>query len=272
MDYQFFFGQTGSPDYGNASASGNGLLCLTGETPFVQSFNAMNRIDLYLDVPELANGDILRGGFFAAHGGDFSGNLAGAVFRIFLPDPEGEHLLGGQAYRLDASGLSVSVSTVEEQVAFAEGVVTGHVMQIVLEGDPPVTYAGWARRMFSDPADLADPAISGPDADPRGEGVSNLLRYALEIDPNLPGRELLPRPEARDDRLFLQFYRDPSRTDIAYIVEASLNLTGWEEILYDSRTSGLENTHGDAMRIPDSKTLVEVEGGRFLRLRIELME
>ncbi|TVR54083.1 MAG: hypothetical protein EA425_02060 [Puniceicoccaceae bacterium] len=75
--------------------------------------------------------------------------------------------------------------------------------------------------------------------------------------------------------LSLLFHRDPAKTDIAYIVEASSDLTSFD-ILYDSRGDLQDNTDGDAMRILDTVAAPAMQASshprRFLRLRIELLD
>lgn len=46
----------------------------------------------------------------------------------------------------------------------------------------PTAFPEWQAQMFT-PAELADPAVSGPNADPEGDGRRNLLEYALGLDP-----------------------------------------------------------------------------------------
>lgn len=130
------------------------------------------------------------------------------------------------------------------------------------------TFEGWRERFFAE-ADRETPEVSGPAADPSGEGVPNLLRYAFDLDPTEPAREALPRIEVGEDRLEILFYCDPAK-DIAYIIEASADLLDWTEVLYDSRTDSRENGPAERIRIQDTKALDEVFGGtRFLRLRVE---
>lgn len=51
---------------------------------------------------------------------------------------------------------------------------------IAIASMSPTSFADWAADMFS-VAELANAAISGPDADPDGAGVTNLMRYALDL-------------------------------------------------------------------------------------------
>jgi len=44
------------------------------------------------------------------------------------------------------------------------------------------TYASWRDRHFSE-TELGNPSVSGDDADPDGDGIVNLVEYALTADP-----------------------------------------------------------------------------------------
>ncbi len=84
----------------------------------------------------------------------------------------------------------------------------------VVEIDVPTTgYAAWS-------AGMADP---GEAADPNGDGISNLLAYALGASgENASTDEILPRQEGQG---FLVPYS--GRVDLIYEIERSLNLSAW---------------------------------------------
>ncbi|MCC5807782.1 MAG: CotH kinase family protein [Opitutales bacterium] len=130
-------------------------------------------------------------------------------------------------------------------------------------------FASWAAESY--PGET-DPAVTGPMADPSGHGLPNLLRYALGLaagEPLPPGLvDYGPGPEMT---FALTFPRDPAKTDIAYIVEASGDLLDWTEVLYDSRTDPAPNTHGDKMRVADPAAL-QTGSPRFLRLRVDVVQ
>ena len=46
-----------------------------------------------------------------------------------------------------------------------------------------ITFSDWQSSVFS-PTELTNPAISGSNANPTGDGISNLLKYAYGIDPH----------------------------------------------------------------------------------------
>ncbi|TVR45131.1 MAG: hypothetical protein EA425_18500, partial [Puniceicoccaceae bacterium] len=147
----------------------------------------------------------------------------------------------------------------------------GHGAEPVLIDAPSTdAYAAWMVRAFPDPADRADPAVSGPLADPRREGITNLMRYGLEIDPAAPGLDRLPQVALHDGLLSIRFHRDPAKTDLAYLVEATENPGQWDEVLYDSRIHPQPNNDGPFMRIADPASATA--SPRFLRLRIILLD
>ena len=53
------------------------------------------------------------------------------------------------------------------------------------------TYQQWAARVFS-AQEQSDPTISGEEACPAGDGVSNLLKFAFDLDSHQNGVSGLP--------------------------------------------------------------------------------
>ncbi len=82
-------------------------------------------------------------------------------------------------------------------------------------------YAAWAADVFS-ADELADARLSGPDAVRAADGLTNLEKYALGLDPHDVARAAdLPESGQLDDHWFL-WYRRPSDTDdVEYRIEVS---------------------------------------------------
>ncbi|TVP81712.1 MAG: hypothetical protein EA353_01290 [Puniceicoccaceae bacterium] len=69
-----------------------------------------------------------------------------------------------------------------------------------------------------------------------------------------------------DGRLYIRFHRDPAKTDITYLVEASTDLIDWSDLRFDSSTEPFEpNSDGELHEVS-----IEIDGEpkRFLRLRV----
>lgn len=114
----------------------------------------------------------------------------------------------------------------------------------LLEFDSGTTYVSWAQSKFT-PEELADPAISGPTANPTHDDISNLLKYAFVLDPHTacagdarfltPGTGTHGLPSitrTADGVLRVEFIQCPGARDLNYSVEFGSDLTenaptGW---------------------------------------------
>ncbi len=106
-----------------------------------------------------------------------------------------------------------------------------------------------------------DASVIGPGADPDGDGMSNLLEYALGTSPTNGGSLRVPRIDSTGGHLVLSFARH--RADLVYIVEASSDLVNWSALARNPGTTGGE------VSFVDPQPLAQ-EPRRFLRLRIEM--
>lgn len=83
------------------------------------------------------------------------------------------------------------------------------------------SYSKWAQEVFST-EELADPRVSAPDAVCAADGLTNLEKYALGLEPHVDApAAALPEMGQLDEHWFL-WYRRPSDTeDVEYRVEIS---------------------------------------------------
>ena len=88
----------------------------------------------------------------------------------------------------------------------------------------PGSFATWLGQHSS----LSNPA---PDADPDGDGTSNLLEYVLGGDPSQPEHDIAPRIGVVDGNLTFTFDRPDSAetADVALSVESSDDLITWAQ-------------------------------------------
>lgn len=93
---------------------------------------------------------------------------------------------------------------------------------IVVNGN----FASWQNQHFS-ASELLNAAVSGPDAVYAADGLANLLKYALGLDPKEPASAPTELATGSDGYEFT-FTRPASIQDIAYTVEVSADLTTWD--------------------------------------------
>lgn len=98
----------------------------------------------------------------------------------------------------------------------------------VVVGNQTPTFERWQGSHFTE-AEMANDGISGPSADPAGDGVPNLLKYAFfETDPKEPmDRGELPQGEIVDGELRVTYPARPNVSDIIYRAEVSDDLGTW---------------------------------------------
>lgn len=88
-----------------------------------------------------------------------------------------------------------------------------------------------------------------------GDGVSNLVEYALGMDPTRADSPRLPDPSEENGFLFLPYEPDPRRTDVRVTGESSTDLERWNP--------------DDVIRGEDGFRTPLEDGGKYLRLRVE---
>lgn len=142
-----------------------------------------------------------------------------------------------------------------------------------ISGEPSLPesgFADWRRTHFPD--DAENDEISGPAANPSGDGVSNLIKYALGLDPNIASRQGLPVSGTQEiegaDYLILTFQRPVDRDDVERTVLATGDLFSWETEAIQVET--FDNGDGSVTEIWRDVESIEESGARFLRLEVSL--
>ncbi len=87
-------------------------------------------------------------------------------------------------------------------------------------------YETWNQEHFTE-AELTDPTISGPAADPDADGLNNLLEYAFGFDPRQTTASTEQEVAMIDAFWHFTYKRPTDRLDLTYQVEASRDLTTW---------------------------------------------
>lgn len=137
---------------------------------------------------------------------------------------------------------------------------------------PPPTFAAWQSQHFTT-AQISDPSVSGYAANPSGDGLCNLLKYAFGLDPGTPGAG--GRPAAQfvktggSTYLALRFRRANAATDLTYSVETSSNpATGAWTTGGVAVGAASDNGDGTSTVVYRDTTAMGAGGRRLMRLRV----
>ncbi len=93
----------------------------------------------------------------------------------------------------------------------------------------PPTYSTWAAAAFS-ATDLLNPAISGANADPDGAGLTNLMRYALDLSPRGPVSSPASVTITATTPATVAVPIRAVASDIRYEVQSSTDLVAWTTV------------------------------------------
>ncbi|MEN8693603.1 MAG: hypothetical protein ABF334_02240, partial [Akkermansiaceae bacterium] len=190
--------------------------------------------------------------------------IATAQIRVFSADLSGGHEFEGQIWRpIQGFSLKVAEASLGQPAPFSQV----RILELTNESDTLGSFAAWQMATFS-AAELVDPAISGSLASPFGDGLNNLLRYALGVPDGESALGYQPRIVSNASGVGMEFPFDLRRDDITVIVESSDALGDWSEaaILFNSAVDTTLNTIGNGrIRVGDSRVQVEK---RFYRIRV----
>jgi hypothetical protein len=98
--------------------------------------------------------------------------------------------------------------------------------------DPGIanTFENWRHRYFTH-IELADPSVSGPNADPDEDGLPNVLEYAFGLNPRVADPLPLLAPLAEGNALSFVYTRPREAGDLTYEVLAAADLNGpWSAV------------------------------------------
>jgi uncharacterized repeat protein (TIGR03803 family) len=171
-------------------------------------------------------------------------------------------LISGVATASGATSAIISASNA--------GGVGSAALSIVIA---PMSFSSWQNIWFTS-AQLANSAITGDTATPGGDGIPNLLKYALNLNPMANGVGGLPQASmissGGNKYLTLSYTQVISATDITYIPEVSGDMHTWNSgVLYVAPVSVTPNACGvtETVVVQDL-TPAGTGTPRFIRLKV----
>ena len=133
-------------------------------------------------------------------------------------------------------------------------------------------FAGWLNHHFSE-AEILDPLVSGPAADPNGDGLTNFHHYAFGSNPRAAGVPTdQPLSAIRGNFLEFTHQQRAAALDLEYLTETSDNLNAWtiiEAPVIQTSTADINSMVTVTRRDP---RIIDTPGDtrRFLRVRAVL--
>ena len=101
--------------------------------------------------------------------------------------------------------------------------------QIPSEPAPATGYEAWKLSSFSSSPQAADPLVSGLNADPDGDGANNLMEYAFNGNPLIPGVAGKPQmenlTEGGQEYLAIRYQRRKGDSTLSTTVESTADLS-----------------------------------------------
>ncbi len=139
------------------------------------------------------------------------------------------------------------------------------------------TWDDWQEDHFTE-AERADPSLTGPDADYDGDGVPNLIEFALGMDPTAGGDgQVHEHAMESGNHMSLTVRIDGDLTGITYEVRASDDLVNWMTIARSvdggpmqpvSDRSTVSDPGGTVREVTVTDDGAVGDTGRFLRLQV----
>ncbi|WP_300932459.1 IPT/TIG domain-containing protein [Prosthecobacter sp.] len=177
------------------------------------------------------------------------------------------------------SGIPSEMGSFNIVLSATNGGGNGQTGLVLSVASPYTASENWRVQNFG----VSDNSGDGADlANPWHDGIPNLIKYALVLDPTVALANALPSPHVRHDvegdRMSLSFYRDPTRSDINIYVEATDDLAGvWEIVASSINGVGMAGTglvsDSDAgaglklVEVRDSINMQQAQS-RFMRIRV----
>ncbi|MGA2866066.1 MAG: serine hydrolase [Verrucomicrobiota bacterium] len=132
-----------------------------------------------------------------------------------------------------------------------------------------LSYEAWRAKYFST-SELADPTVSGDDADPVGDGIPNLLAYASGLDPRVPNEppKLVASVSVSNGvaSLVVSFRRLLLTYELDYNLESSADFSTWSPVTGQVDEPSL-NADGTVTTSVHAGSPAD-SSARFFRLRV----
>ncbi len=257
-----------------ASGTGQGIDVLNLALNYAENWNASAYAYLvtesdtkieYRDDIQFMTADIYNGTASAAL------RYVAGSYRAF--GNNGTTAFEGSVNQASNTALNNLTGTITASQAFSDLVTASDHLPLIVDYTVATPYNTWRLQHFT-AAQLANPAVSGDLADPDGDGIPNLLEYALNLDPNAASAAGLPTAGQTtvggSQYLTLTYTRVIAATGITYQPQVSGDLSTWNGGPgYTAPVSTTNNPDGMTQTVVAQDAVAMTAGGRrFMRLQV----
>ena len=192
--------------------------------------------------------------------------------------------LGGLEYYNGSSWILIPDTVADQPSSFYCSRISAHTaaIQAITGGDGSLAaenYTAWQKLYFT-PAEISNPALTGPSGDFDSDGIANLLEFALNLEPGFNARTTMTAatgisglPLARlenlagADRLTIEFVRRTagSGSGLTYTPQFSSDAAIWEAV--GTVTVTAINPRWERVKVVDPQT-TSTAAKRFARLKV----
>jgi phosphodiesterase/alkaline phosphatase D-like protein len=170
---------------------------------------------------------------------------------------------GNGSFPVSATLTDLQPGTTYHYQAWAFHLVNGNEVSFAFADQSFTTLSNvqsWRQQYFGTTAESGAMADSASYAN---DGVANLLKYALGLDPTVPGANLLPTAILKNYNgvtyLSYTFPRDPTKTDLTYQVVSASNPGGPWTAIATSAGGAATTGPGFVAETPGTGNLINVE-------------
>jgi hypothetical protein len=210
--------------------------------------------------------------------GTYSGALSNGGEQLTLRDAVDENILSfefkdgwfapadGGDYTLEIRDDSATWDSWDQAASWQLSAAKGGTPGAVNSSVPATSFEEFARTYFSE-TERDDPSVGAGMADPSGDGIVNLLKFALGRNPTENSRAGLPVFGMEGGVPTISFRRQINAPDLEYTPQGGSDLRGWAELteMIGAPANNGDGTETVAFRIPAEALVLD---DYFLRLRV----
>lgn len=238
-------------------------------TPYALAWHSLPMVTISATTAEARELDGQDGILTLTRSGDLT-------YPLYVPITVTGDAIAGTHYQTLPSSLSIpagqssatlAVAPIADAIAQGDRLVTISIaadFALVSDAASPATITikdkpgdDWKFTSFTE-AELADPAISGDNADPDGDAIPNLLEYALNLNPKTSNASPIA-PGEDSGYLALSVAKNPQALDLTWTAEASSDLSTWTSATIISNTQSTFAARDTVLKNVAAKRMMRIK-------------